>query len=1186
VFSYFAGDSLKKALRDDCFASLEIDGQRLNERQTNWGSGLTPAALLSFLGSYRNKPASTKPLQNIREGLHHFLSAQRFFDIQLGAALARDVSTRQRSEIFIRGDASSLPLLINIPWELAEGVTIAAGRASLQTPLIGTLASLLLARVVSSSTTQFNPTPERLRVLYCISEPPDDTPIQAADFHQAIEATLKERPRLRYKSVLGGDFTPRFNELKAGIEEFRPNVLIVACHGQTLEGVPQLRFEEWHRVSSLADALTEHANTFLVLLIACDQTYLEEHPAAHSGAVTLIEKGILSVVAMQSSVSAILAKEFLGTTLDMFFETGAIALSVAEGRKSMAPTPADANAFTDWSFPALFLTEDAPQQMDKLATLIEGYIPTLEALLFRIPPPDIYFQRPQVDQPLHDFFEPGAVGLREVTGGLYAGKTTAVRYAARRALQEAIAMSDTSIRPILYVDFGRYKEMLRTAQGLMEILRKQTEEIQASVAGMPLLEWTTPRGADGEGRPGDSIQQLLRFIDMNKMVLIFDNLQEGDETFWPEFCTQAKALNHSLVIRVGETAVTTGADGLQVLPLSREETIKYVESFAPQQSAQADSWYEKTAGLLGMLDLLRRSGDWSDEVTVMASSEFTRNLSQAEQEILYTLVHLPNGVDSELASAYVTTHWFNLLKLAQRGLLLRESRFNLTSPWFRLPQILMHSLQGDQEKVTEAARSLADRFIEWIRERINSEEAESIEEIFISLAKKPGGIDFLQDIHQVFLSSEYSAQAHSLPLKLHDWLFSNGRWYEAYKLWERLLTESSFEETKAHEWIKLARAAHVLGLGNNAREFIEQAKKRGLTTLDEIDIQILSAALIKDSGDTSRKEEVTALYEEILRLIEVARESLSDEKKADFGLSDLERRRSVTIYNRALHRRFWLQDLPGALSDLDQAATEFGQLGQERMKALADCEWVDIQLDWRGHEKNWDEMLERLVKANVVFASGDDSPGDRAFCYYQMARYYRRKPFATEDKARENLVKARDAYRKSSEQAGLVGDVRQREIAEGHIVEVSWRDLSEMQDAEATARLDKVIGFLKSFTGDAWSMRVLRDMLSLRSHTLRNLHSEAVLPALREAWNAARQPPLHPEYSTDARRAARILFEYLEELEKAKQQLEADEVSVIAREVIERWLGHDIDPMKRRNWLGEVEKFGHGAGEYYGQPKK
>jgi hypothetical protein len=1182
LFSYFAGDSLKKTLGDTCFASLEIDGQRLDERQTSWGRALTPAALLSFLGRYRNKPGSTKPEQNIREGLHHFLSAERSFDIQLGAALARDNSARQRSEIFIRGDASSLPLLINIPWELAEGVTIATGRASVQTPLIGTLASLLLARVIGGSTTQFNPTTERLRVLYCISQPPDVAPIQASDFHKAIEATLKERPRLRYGSILGGDFTPKFNELKAGIEEFRPNVLIVVCHGQTLEGVPQLRFEEWHPVKLLADALTEHASTFLVLLIACDQTHLEERPAAHSGAVTLIEKGIMSVVAMQSSVNALLAKEFLGTALDRFFETGAIALSVAEGRKSMAPTQADANAFTDWSFPALFLTEDAPQQTDKLATIIEGYLPTLEAMLFRIPPPDIYLQRPQVDEPLHEFLKSGVVGLREVTGGIYAGKTTAVRYAARRALQEAIAMSDTSIRPILYVDFGRYQEMPRTAQGLMEILRKQTEEIQSTVAGMPLLDWTAPRGADGEGRPGDPIYQLLHFIDMNKMVLILDNLQEGEETFWPEFCTQAKALNHSLVIRIGETALTTGADGLQVLPLSREETIKYVESFAQEQAAQAESWYEKTAGLLGTLDLLRRSGDGDKEVTLMALSGFTRNLSQSEREVLYTLVHLPNGVDSELASAYVATRWPDLLKLSQRGLLLRESRFGLTSPWFRLPQILMHSLQSDEEKVAEAAKSLADRFID----RISSDETESVEEIFINLAKKPGGIDFLQDIHQVFLSSEYSAQAHALPLLLHDWLFSNGRWYEAYKLWERLLTESSFEETNAHEWLKLAKAAHILGMGKKAQELIKQAEKSGLTTLDEIDAQILRASLIKDSGDTSLKEEVTALYDEILRLIDAARENLSHQEEANFTLRDLERRRTLTIYNRALHRRFWLQDLTGALSDLDQAGTEFGQLGQERMKALADCEWVDIQLDWQGQEKNWDEMLERLVKANEIFASGGDSPGDRAFCYYQRARYYRRKPFTTEEEARENLVKARDAYQKSSEQAGPAGDVRQREIAEGHIVEVSWRDLSEMSDQEATARLDKAIGFLKSFAGDAWSMRVLRDLLLLRSHTIRNLHPDAVLPALREAWKAARQPPLHPGYSTDARRAARILFEYLEELEKSKQQLEADEVSVIAREFVESWLGHAVDPMKWREWIGEVEQFGHAAGEYYGQPKK
>lgn len=231
-------------------------------------------------------------------------------------------------------------------------------------------------------------------------------------------------------------------------------------------------------------------------------------------------------------------------------------------------------------------------------------------------------------------------------------------------------------------------------------------------------------------------------------------------------------------------------------------------------------------------------------------------------------------------------------------------------------------------------------------------------------------------------------------------------------------------------------------------------------------------------------------------------------------------------------------------------------------------------------------MLRRLVDANAVFSSEDGSPGDSAFCYYQLARYYRRKPFSAADEARENITKARDAYQKASEQARLAGDMRQRAIADGHLVEVRWRELGEIGDAETIEQLDKVIALLRTFTGDDWSTTVLRDMLLLRAHTLRVRSPDEVLGAYQDAWDVAHHPPLRPSQGTDARRAARILFEYLNELDKAVRKLDAVEVAVSARDLVERWLGHTIDPEEYGDWLEEVGQFSVGPGEYYGQPTR
>src|ERR1044072_5394925 len=121
--SYLFGDSLEKALNDRCKVTLEVDGKIYGEpTETNWGT-LNPKDLLTFLGRYRNEPGNTEPQQNIRKALHHFLFAQRVFDGPIAAEWTRASSAQESSEILIRGASSSLPLNVNISWELADSVT-------------------------------------------------------------------------------------------------------------------------------------------------------------------------------------------------------------------------------------------------------------------------------------------------------------------------------------------------------------------------------------------------------------------------------------------------------------------------------------------------------------------------------------------------------------------------------------------------------------------------------------------------------------------------------------------------------------------------------------------------------------------------------------------------------------------------------------------------------------------------------------------------------------------------------------------------------------------------------------------------------------------------------------------------------------------------------------------------------
>lgn len=570
-----------------------------------------------------------------------------------------------------------------------------------------------------------------------------------------------------------------------------------------------------------------------------------------------------------------------------------------------------------------------------------------------------------------------------------------------------------------------------------------------------------------------------------------------------------------------------------------------------------------------MLNVLRKAkGDI--EVLNKKASLLIRNLLMVEQKILYTLANLPNGVDAELASSFVEADSRDLLALREKGLLLRESRFGIMSSWFRLPRPLLNSLRVDSEQVTAAATSLADRFVD----RIGSDPNLSPTEVLLELTEEPGGIDFAHDIHQVFVELEYWPEAHALPLLLHQSLFAKGRWYDAFKFWDRLLSHSEFTESEAHEWLRLGKAAQLLSLGEKARECITNANKRNPTLIDKVDSLLLEAAIIKDQGDIARAQEVTALYDKILTLIDGAKQNLAEMRTEEIEESELSERYALTIYTRAIYKHYWLHDLVGAVSDLDHAAAVFNELEETRMKALADCQWVDIWLNSSEVNQDWGEMLNRLINADDIFTSIGGAVGDSAFCNYQIARYFRRKPFSTSAEFTANNIEARDAYRTAATRAQLAGDIRLQTIAEAHLIEVSWIKLSEIGASEASKRLESAVNILKTFEGNAWALRVTRDMLLLRAHALLGLNTTDILQVYKEAWETAIMPPLHPAYGSDARKAAAILAEYIVELVKNDQTLEAIRVSVNAKDYIQQWLNHVIDPLTRETWIDEVRQYG------------
>jgi tetratricopeptide (TPR) repeat protein len=1144
--------------------SVQISGREQGEFETDWASSGNTEELLKFLESYRMSPDAAKPDPSVRAMLRNFLFCQGILDGPVSSLM------KPGGELYLTGDEASLPLLLNIPWELTDGVP----SLTQDKGLMNTLAALPVTRIVRGLTSATRFTQERLQVGYCISEPLGVSSIGAANFQKWFNLVLRDRTgMLDYSPVLGTNFDPRLAQLETQVTERPVHIFIVVSHGRTTKGVPELRFDDWTPVEKVAKVLAATQKTFLVLVIACDQVFLEDGSSAHSGAHSFLKAGIPAVVAMQSRVRADLAATFLGTLLDKLLGGLALAAAVAEGRKSMAPAGSKlVEEVVDWSFPALFQTQNGADQIRDLREYFQ-FRPALEALLRSIPIVERYFARNSLEAAVTEFLRPKSVGLKEVIGTAVSGRSELIRECSRRSILTAIEMGDTTFRPILYVDLNRYGgKPIDSAADLIAILSKRVEEVKPTLSGSSLINLRLPRarGAEGSGLVADPIRQLIELIDQGKLVLVLDNVEGAGGAAWVEFVSASNTLLYSVVILGAETQLgqpRLGAEcRVDVSPLTREETRAFLEQFGPEFVGKADELFTETAGMPCLLEAHMHGLVAGEEVFQMTMLR----LPTSDQAVIYKLALLPNGVSPALAWDFFP-EWreADVPGLALQGMLLSESRYGLGQMWFQVPGMLGRSLRTSYENaLNEAAEQLMTRFAEKIGE-------ENAEQELQELAERPGGLQFIQDIQSVMIglgTEEYFGLARAISILLHEHLYRRAKWWDDYQLTKRVLAAMPFEDTEASDWFRLAKAQHLLGLGGEARVSLEKAEEIKTSALEDVEMIDLRINLLKDSGDRQRLAEMMQMYEQAFALVD---NYVGEDAEA------MARKRGTLLYNRGILRQHWGRDLAGALRDLEDARAAYHSFADANMEAMATMEWVDVQLSSRMPGLDWTALFGALTRASELLEALQ-AVGDLALCHYRFARLYRRKPYADAEESRNNLVKAREAYEESERLAAIAGDSRQAAIAGGHIVEVAWRDLGAMEAAEATSRLSKAISTLRSFNGDAWSGRVLRDMMALLAELqMHDGSPQARLTTLRSAWGHAKNPPLNPASGTDASRAARIFALYLDQLVALGERFAPDLTAGQAKDLIDGWLNQNIDPTKR-NWLAGVRAFGKEPGKYHG----
>lgn len=1153
-----------------------IDGNIQEAIKTNWGGKLNWDKVLKYFDKYRREPGNTRFRHKISVYLHDFL----FAGSQMGSNF-EDISS-QMPEIFINVDEDCRDLLLNIPWELTSK---SPGKNSHSDLFDQTFASLPLARIIEKKSSKLKlKKKERFHVIYCISEPDyckyepcDKKAINAEQFNFGVKGILEEMSGvLTFKSVIGKDnsFSPRFSALIGEIDNVPPHLLIVICHGRTENGIPQLRFEEWSDVSKISKALERNGKTLAVLLIACDQVFLDDKPAANSGALAFLQYGIPAVIAMQSRVKEDSAERFIRTVLEYFFKNASITRAVAHGREQMVDK-SDARKYLDWSFPALFLTEDAPEKLSILSNYIENYIPLLEEMQRIIPKvsPRYYFAREELEKKLNTFFKNNQNRVRLIFGGLGSGKTSLVRYICHQVIDKAINGNYTWFRPILYIDFDRYQKWNGSITDLIDILKRNSEKISRENINYHPFNWPPVKNFDGKIESTKILSRLVHFIDRNKMVLVFDNLSAEQLESLEAFIEGAESLRQSLLIVVSDikstwissrVAIDT-AYALEVDKLSKKENEDYIKKHLPERNAL--QLYEKTGGILLLLNEIRISPSIEEVMNITTpQTDLTytyinilihRIKSSGNSELLrliYSLALFPNGLNQELSNEYVVD-WPELEKLKLIDSLIVEYRYDKSQRWVRLPGIITQALNKHyQEEMEQNAVERVNYFLEQIIPSDEDDESKIIEKIenhLIELASKHGGVNFLHEIHEIFVKYEYIEQARAIPIMLHKWLYRNGRWNDSYKFWERFLEDYN-GKSDAHEWVKFAKTAHMLGMQTEADNYLYKATKLDPTILDSIDILIQKAALIKDSGRLEKASDIHSNYKKAIDLIEKAERNSKDQDFKEYS-----ERKALVFYNRAIFRRWWEHDLDGALEDLEKSIKIFDSLGPSLlyMMKVVESERVDMLIDETKNMEEWETLLNTLYEVDKFFIA-DSNPGDRATSNYRLARCFRHMPAKDEKEREKNLICAWEAYGIAYQQAKIAGDLRMQLIAQCHLVEVKWQHSSEMKDIEAMDHLDHALDYLREFKEDAWSTRVLRDMLLLQAEVARKLHqTKRVIDILREAWETALHKTLHPEKRTDALRAAKILYYYIRELVNLDSLLDIRLDKIGYKKLVGVWLG-------------------------------
>ncbi|NOT50241.1 MAG: CHAT domain-containing protein [Chitinophagaceae bacterium] len=1131
--------------------------------------GTDKSKVADFLQLYRRPPLSADFDTGIATAFRKFLFSN------LGDIHIDEFNRYLDEEIIIAAEGNNARMLTNFPWELCFLPVKQGGPAISGDGLfLECLSRTPVYRMINGSVPVRPQQQHALNFLYSISDPnynDERTRLPAHDFDKQINQVLKKRRTLldffgtTSNNVTGDKYKPSFQQLITQIDVQRPNVLILVSHGQTINGVPQLYFEEgWKNVDDLANHLKSTNSVYIVYLIACDLAFYDDGATSASGAKVLLDAGIPAVVAMQSSILAKAGVKFIESLVDHMLTSSVnqVDFSLARAVKFARHTVyrdvvTNPKRDLDWTFPALFMGEGAQIHMKELSQLVNGYIESLKFMLKKnFPVQHDYYPRLKEEESIQKIFH--TAGIHFIKGKNISGKTTVVRQAGEQYLQNAIDNKNTDIRPLLYIDLSSYRDNpLENVISLINIINEKIKQLQFPGTSFSLIK--TISASDIMTSESSVKDILVSFLENTRLILILDNITTVHlQNIGGIIAGLQTELRDSVVIVLTDDPV---ADYGLVHPvlviddLTQEETGEFV---AAKGGDQTKDYFRLSGGnIFALKQLLKGTVMQEDDISrenyaigVLASIQ--KQFGDSFADSVLALSVLPLGLNPELAE-FFPFDWEEIEQLKDEDFIWIEETDDDDIFYF-VPAFIAQPWQYlFNDNINNHTQAFIDQFAGII--------ADDPEKKLPAILNKAGGFEFIRAIILMIVKKDINDQDNLLVVQfvcmnLHTELYKRSEWFKSYEIWSLYLNDKNLaiESTESIHWLRFGKTALLLGFMNQAQLCIEKARTRPRSALDIIELNDLEAGYFKAAGLVDKKTEIEELYQKNARLIEV------EMKANDADLSHLKVKKALNFYNWAIFQKWWNHDIAGARGMLAQARKLYQEAGEELMMYVLEKEEADMLIDDIVTNPEFqDEILDKLHRSRKYF-EGTMNRTELNEIYYRLGRFY--KKLYGIKKEIDYLNKSISYYGWCEESARESNYFRMEQFAYGYKVVLSASNNNTTQKKIATEEINKIAKRLMTYSKDVWSVRVVRNFKWWQALFLKEIGSnEEYLEALLDNFKYATTLPLHPHGTEDLGKAAMILQEIIRYYETNNLPAELIGFYYEYKEQLKNWF-NDPDPVE------------------------